>query len=289
MKKGIKDWARYYTLRRSVLRELFHLPPYLWGIHRVSTAQLQEERLPYGDHPLQYALLERPTDRPPRGWIIYFHGGAWRFGQPERFRAAAAIFAEFGFGTILPSYRRTPKYQWPDIREDLVCLLRTLSHWFQIGEEEVGSFAVGGMSAGGLLAAHLALDPTIPEAADWRYGLPKAVVCCASVLDLQSMYPDFVIHDFCGPASSSTFQAANPIEHLSPGYAPPPFLLIHGTDDGMAPFQNCRAFFERFQTHFPDRVHLYPIERGSHLDAGRWMYQNNSERAVLDQFLNQLP
>lgn len=81
------------------------------------------------------------------GTVLWIHGGAFAFGSPRVYRAAAVHLARAtGCRVVLVAYRLAPECTFPAAHDDVD---RALSHWLSKGEPLV----VVGDSAGGNLAA----------------------------------------------------------------------------------------------------------------------------------------
>ncbi|MEO0733685.1 MAG: alpha/beta hydrolase, partial [Bacteroidota bacterium] len=149
-----------------------NLPAY-WKACRHARAQMDvtEERVAYGPHRRQYAVVVRNRDVETGKIAFYFHGGGWTFGRPETFVPAAIPWLAAGFTVILPSYRRPPTVGLHRIMADCRA---ALAHFLSSGE--VTEIHLGGISAGAHLAALLAARPEY-----WPIP-PRKVLCCAGPL-----------------------------------------------------------------------------------------------------------
>src|SRR5689334_8206150 len=103
------------------------------------------------------ARVIRP-DSPPRGVIVYYHGGGWVLGGLDECEAEAGALAEHtGCVVVCPSYRLAPEYRYPTAAEDAWAALR----WAAASTAQITGAAAGrelplivaGSSAGGNLAA----------------------------------------------------------------------------------------------------------------------------------------
>lgn len=80
------------------------------------------------------------------GTLIWIHGGAFAFGSPQVYRAAAVHLARASrCRVVLPSYRLAPEHAYPMAHDDV---LRAVRHWTTQG----GKVVLIGDSAGGNLA-----------------------------------------------------------------------------------------------------------------------------------------
>ncbi|MGB2040262.1 MAG: alpha/beta hydrolase fold domain-containing protein [Flavobacteriales bacterium] len=80
------------------------------------------------------------------GTLVWIHGGAFAFGSPQVYRAAAVHLARASrCRVVLPSYRLAPEHKHPVAHDDVRCAVR---HWSTQGEKMV----LIGDSAGGNLA-----------------------------------------------------------------------------------------------------------------------------------------
>jgi acetyl esterase len=120
--------------------------------------------LPVGDLP---GRLYVPTDEQEGGsadltasgpLLLFFHGGAWMYGDLDSHDAACRFLAErSGVRVLAVDYRLAPEHPFPAAYEDALEAYR----WVVKNAESIGAdperLAVGGDSAGGCLAATTAL------------------------------------------------------------------------------------------------------------------------------------
>ncbi len=123
--------------RGTLLHELWNLPLYWQQVSAVQLENYQQERIQFGNHNRQYCLVLRPK-QPVKAWVVYWHGGGWQFGTPEKFSVTARPWLQAGYGVVLPSYRRIPFHQFESIREDTVAALAACHNYWQGEEESAG-------------------------------------------------------------------------------------------------------------------------------------------------------
>lgn len=269
-------------LKGTKLHETINLPLYWVQTFKArKNATLSIKKWAYGDHKKQYLLACSPKDKKIKTdkVIVYYHGGGWRTGSPEMFIANAQVFAEKGYTVFMPSYRRAPKFSYPDIREDLNLSLKKIKELKQSLGLENAKIVLGGMSAGGNVSALISFDRKTLNSIGFTQKDFAGIFLCGAPLDLNTMDDTFVLRDYCGERNSRNFKLANPInyiqkkEHL-------PVIIIHGNKDGFVPFQGVVNFYEKLKAVNPN-VRLHEINKGSHLDAGRWTFNKGIIRKIL--------
>jgi dipeptidyl aminopeptidase/acylaminoacyl peptidase len=229
-------------------------------------------RVPFGEHPRQYVLYALPPEQLERKktWIMFFHGGGWQFGKPGMLPQLADFFLASGYPVLLPAYRLTPRFSFPDMREDLtLALLKSV----EIIQKTVGAdekIILGGMSAGANLAAHLLFNT---EELAKNHVSPtrfSGFLCCGGPLDLNHLRDTFPLRRFTGgPHFAAGFQAANPINLLSAQSPAVPALFIHGTEDRIVPYPASVSFFKKYKNI--GTAELITLPEKQHLDAIRWI------------------
>ena len=117
----------------------------------------------------------RSVTVPPRGTLLYLHGGGYFACSPATHRAITGGFAQRGFHVFAPDYRLAPEHPFPAAVEDSVAAYRGLVD----GGVPASSLTVAGDSAGGGLA--LALLLSLREAG---VPLPAAAVLFSPWTDL---------------------------------------------------------------------------------------------------------
>jgi acetyl esterase/lipase len=253
------------NLRKTLLYNTLGLPAY-WKACRQTRAAMEvdEVKITYGKHRRQYALVVRNKDARPGRYAFYFHGGAWTFGQPERFVPAAIPWLELGFTVVFPSYRRPPEVGLDGVAADCRAALAALRP-----PEPVMQLHVGGISAGAHLAALLALKTEWWREAGWAISPQKALVC-AGPLSLELLFPQ---------ALFGHYAHLDPYRELTEESPQLRWLLLHGTNDAMVAAQHSYIFIESLLA-FGHLAQLLVIPEGTHLDSGRWMFGGVGERTV---------
>lgn len=252
--------------------EIINLPSYWLELSRIDISGMQESKISYGDHHRQYFLYIPP---PPEAEIndkivVYFHGGGWKFGKPELFKPSIKTFHDAGYPVILPSVRRTPYYNYYDMREDLNLLtlkIRELQRQYQWEDKRL---LLSGMSAGGNLAALLCFDHHQLSELDLSPSFFAGLFVLGAPLDLEHMQDSLLLRAFAGTRESEQFRLANPMEHWRRYQPATPVFCVHGQCDGLVAYQSALAFVRTFENLQPEKIQFVSSESGTHLDAAAW-------------------
>ena len=195
--------------------------------------------------------LSRPASgKGPFPAVVCLHGGGWRMGNKRDVRSWLRFFASQGYVAASVGYRLAPDFKFPAQIEDAktaVRFLRANARKYGIDEKR---FAAVGWSAGGHLACLLGL--TAKKAGFDGKEFPsessqvEAVVDFFGPTDLAGFANDDTAQrGMLGPFIGAKFsenpaahKKASPIAYVSKDA--PPFLIFHGTKDGIVPIQQSR-------------------------------------------------
>jgi len=277
-------------IKGTALHEILNLPPYWAKISALPDNGMQVTRHAYGRHPRQYFLCAAPPESMQNSSghaVVFFHGGAWRFGTPEQFIGYAKFFTGLGYTTFLPSYRRIPAYQFAHIHEDLVAMLAKITA-LTTDRDTACELIAGGMSAGGHVAAILAHDPSVWQLAGLDHNPITGLLACGAPLDLDQLSNSPVLLRLAGRRGSPQFHRANPAWQVQQAETTMPTLCIHGTADGLVPVACAHSFTSFAKEKLNANVTFHLIKGGTHLDAGRWVFREDAERAQLVGWLQAL-
>ena len=180
-----------------------------------------------------------PTETPPGGTLVHFHGGGFTVGTPSLGRGwAGALAVRLGLEVVLPDYRLAPEHTFPAAYDDAVSVVSDVLSRF-----DPASVAVSGDSAG----AGLALAAAQRQVADGA-ATPGSLILVSPWLDLTvDRLVDLALvrrDPLLSPewlAAAATAYAAGQLE--DPRVSPllgnlaglPPVLIQGGTDDIPAP------------------------------------------------------
>lgn len=190
--------------------------------------------------------------------ILQIHGGAWVIGDKrEQGLPLLKFLAARGWVGFNANYRLSPGATWPDHLVDLkhaVAWIREHADDYGI---DPGFVAVTGGSAGGHLAAMMALTANDPE---YQVGIEEADTSIQAAVPFYGVY-DFTNRNGTMPAEfvswflepmvmkrfladdPEAFAKASPLDRVHPGA--PPFFIIHGDNDTLAPVEDAREFAKR--------------------------------------------
>ena len=234
---------------------------------------------------LDLYVPEEPTDE-LRPLIVWIHGGAWRAGSKRNCRALP--FTTRGFVAASISYRLTQEATFPAQIHDCKAAIRWLranAKNYRIDPERIG---VWGSSAGGHLVALLGTSGDVPELegdlGNQDQSSRVQAVCDFFGptdflrMDVDSLPGGEIIHD--DPDSPESRLIGGPIqEHkqLAAAADPrtyasaddPPFLIVHGDQDPLVPWQQSKYLAESLRKHGARQVEFHKIAGAGHGFPGR--------------------
>ena len=254
----------------QVVRELAAIPPYHRSLDALEANAIWE-KVAYGRHPRQYMLHAAQAD-PYAPVVVYFHGGGWQFGSPEKLAAFGEYFYRRGYTVWMPSHRRVPQVTGRAILADAFHAVRAVRD-HHVGRGYPARLLLAGMSSGGHLAALCALRQN-----DWRGNASagsvgiEGLLCCGSPLSLAHIGRSPTRFRFAGKPRTSNFDLLDPTTQLqiAPDY---PAVIIHGTRDGLVPFVSSVAFVSKARKLGWEGLRFIGLPGGSHLDAAAWIYE----------------
>jgi len=215
------------------------------------------------------------TGEGPYPTIIGIHGGAFWAGSKNMYSEIGPYYAGKGYAFVSINYRLAPGNSYPAPVEDSFCSLA----WVHANADEYGfdpnRVVVSGGSAGGYLAAMVGtVDDPERYLENCPHEYPQGEALHAAVIyyglyDFTTMdgYPQSDIEgylkDFWGAAyediPAERFEEMSPIKQIDG--SEPPFIILHGTKDGVVPVRLSESFAEALKNAGVD-VELVLLESG---------------------------
>ncbi len=199
----------------------------------------------------------QPTNAPI---LVQIHGGAWIIGhKAQQARPLMHYMAARGFICVSINYRLSPRARWPDHLIDVKHALAWVrEHIAEYGGDPNFVIVTGG-SAGGHLASMIALTANEPR---YQPGFEQVDTSVRGAIPFYAPY-DFLDREKKQPTiglrllikllvigksrrdAPELYHDASPLSHVHEHA--PPFLVIHGSHDSLAPIEEARLFVERLR------------------------------------------
>jgi acetyl esterase/lipase len=257
--------------RSWVLAEELSWPPLaaeLVARGRGRAAGLVEETIVFGDHRTQHVLLIRSERIEPETPLVFFvHGGSWRHGSPERFRAIGRFFARAGYAAALGGYRLLPEHTFPAQLDDVLAGLgAALKHSRGLGIPG-GRVLIAGQSAGAHLAALAAFDRETRAASGIGDLSLAGLLAVSGPLDFGVLCPT---RDACPLIEAlmggrDGWEAADPAR-FADGSSRTPVLCLHGSRDPLVPSAASASFVARANGADGDHAQFVADPEAHHSD-----------------------
>jgi acetyl esterase/lipase len=237
-------------------------------------------------NPLDILLKKKTTAARPL--IIYIQGSGWGWSPLSTFANVPQLvdYAKNGYVVASIQYRVSDEAKFPAQIEDVKAAVRFLKDHAKKYSIDPNRIGVWGDSSGGHLAALLGTssdeDSRVQAVVDW-YG--------PTDLLQMSKYPSIIDHDAADSPESRLIggpiqeykeltEKANPINYISSNT--PPFLIMHGDEDNIVPFNQSELLYEALKKAGND-VTFYKVQGGGH---GTGFAQPHIHQIVMD-FFNQ--
>jgi acetyl esterase/lipase len=188
--------------------------------------------------------------------IIYVHGGGGNSGHTrqaaafENWPGVLASIAARGYVVASIEYRLGSEATSPAQIQDVKAAIQWLRSNAALYGIDKNRFGIWGGSAGGLLAALAGTScgarELEPIGAGAESSCVQAVVAWYGTFDAQPLatIPELMAMLGCklSPCEDERIKMASPVRYLDP--TDPPFLLIHGANDSVAPLSQTLKFAE---------------------------------------------
>ncbi|MBN2582230.1 MAG: alpha/beta hydrolase fold domain-containing protein [Planctomycetes bacterium] len=240
-----------------------------------------------GETPLLLDLYVPEDTAKPRPLVVWIHGGGWRTGSKEQCRATPLAMQGYVVASI--NYRLVQDGRWPAQIHDCKAAIRWLrsnADTYGIDPKRIG---VWGSSAGGHLAALLGtsgdvkelegtlghLDQSSRVQAVCNWCGPSDLLSMAQQAHKRSQYdhnaadsPESVLVGGALQELKDKARAASPITYVSGD--DPPFLIMHGDNDRVVPYQQSVILDEALRKAGVESS-LHTIAGGGHAFGGQML------------------
>ncbi|MCZ4102872.1 MULTISPECIES: alpha/beta hydrolase [Streptomyces] len=240
--------------------------------------------------------VQVPASATPPPVVLWIHGGGWMEGDrryppptvPVELLHGSVLGA--GFALVSIDYRHSLEAPFPAQLHDVKAAIRYIRRFAGSFGIDTDRIAVWGESAGGHLAALAGLttadgpgggamegtegvlgEPTAVQAVvDW-YGVHEIASLLAHPMPPSPPgapeYPNPFAALLGGTEDERTdlARAASPVTYVGAGA--PPFLLIHGTKDGLVPYSQSELLAAELRTAGGE-VTLTPVDGADHIFLG---------------------
>ncbi|AWZ08746.1 MULTISPECIES: alpha/beta hydrolase [unclassified Streptomyces] len=238
-----------------------------------------------------------PEGEGPFPAVVWIHGGGWLDGDrrypPPTVPVELLHGSVLGAGLALVSidYRHSLEAPFPAQLHDVKAAIRYVRQFAAVLGVDPDRIGVWGESAGGHLAALAGVvgadtpdaaalegvqgvgagDTAVRAVVDW-YGVSDLVTLAEHPMPPMpggAEFPD-PYEALLGAAVAERpelARAASPVTYAVEGSDPPPFLLIHGTLDGLVPYSQSEQL-AAVLTKAGGEVTLTPVEGADHIFLG---------------------
>jgi len=170
----------------------------------------------------------------PHPVLLFVHGGSWRSGDRKLYGRLGSRFAQYGYVTVIPSYRLSPAHKHPSHVEDVAAAFAwTVKHAAKFGGDAKRIF-LAGHSAGAHLVSLLATNKRYLARHGHAPADIRGVVSISGVYDVSRVSPQAF------GADESGWKDASPMAHVTRDA--PPMMIAYCQWDYMTLPQQALRF-----------------------------------------------
>lgn len=220
----------------------------------------------------------KAEDRRPA--MLFFFGGGWSKGTPEKSAGWARHFAKLGMVGIAPDYRTRNRFNTTPLES--VADGRAALRWVEDHAAELGvnasKIVVGGNSAGGHIALWTAITQTPPGSNPQEAPRIKpAILILLSTVSDTSMLSGYTPYRFGTNAT-----ALSPAQQLDAKM--PPMLMFHGDADKTVPYRQAIALRDKLVAT-SNVCELITVPGGEHGFTSQLPEWKGKSQSIIQEFL----
>lgn len=224
----------------------------------------------------------------PKGWskddhrpaLVFFFGGGWTKGTPERSASYAKWAATLGMVGVAPDYRTKERFGTSPLES--VADGRAALRWVQDHAGELGidtkKIVAGGSSSGGHVALWTAIEHTPPGSStnEAPHAKPMALILVSPVSDTS------VATGYTPKRFGSNAEALSPVHQLDAKM--PPVLVFHGDGDLTVTNRQSIALEQKLLagSNVCERINVPTGTHGFQTQLPEW---KEKSRSIMKEFL----
>ncbi len=232
---------------KDTLREYFSYGSFVVPLLKVKK-EIRPLKVQWGNEQ-QYFLHYFSRGEKKDTQVIYIHGGGWNSGSPKDFHYIGQKIAKEGYECIMPSYRKSPKFQYKEIADDIFKGYVRMRKYLENQGKTYSKVVVMGSSAGGHLGALLCVDRKQQQ----KYGIsPDEFAGFISLggplcFDFpQTWTLNTLMKDLFGSKVLSTWKEGEPFSKLK-DKSNVKMLIIQSRHDGLVGYDQAKKFCDKAQ------------------------------------------
>lgn len=212
--------------------------------------------------------------------VVFVQGSGWQMGENGFEVIQLADFARRGYVVAMVRHRNAFEgHPFPDYLTDVKCAIRFLrAHAYEYEIDPQRVIGIGTSSGGNAiqLVGLTANDPRY-QTADYPNVSDGVdlVVSCFGVSDVVAIQhqEEFieVTQHLENPRFSKTLEQMSPVYQVKPGQDYPPFLLMHGSQDTLVPYQQMPEMAEKLDQNGYE-VEMVTVTGADH-ESDFWSYE----------------
>ena len=208
----------------------------------------------FGPDKQQHCVLWEPAEVLHDMPVLYFHGGAYVFGEAESMKDAANAYNAQGYRFCSIGFREAPFHRFPAMVNDAFRGVMTTLDWMEEHGIPCEQIAIGGTSAGGHLAALLCYATWLQETYEFPAERLAACISIAGVADAADLlvkpFPTYAAwrtqvnlatDGRDRNAMSRAVARYSPVDIVEKGATKGtvpkvPLFVVHGREDALSPY-----------------------------------------------------
>jgi len=273
------------TMKRAVID---------WEQHLLAQAEAKIYKEIDGADPLRihFYVPEGSGEGSPRPLLLFLNGGAWDRAAVGQFAPQALYYASRGAVAGLVEVRNRASHPGSvpgDARCDLHDALRFVRGQAEVLRIDPAKVVAVGAGSGGHTAGAAALLPPVNESrlkTKFRIGAAPAAVTRPDGVIMISALVAFDRHEYGADRFASSAEARRASLRLHVTAGQPPWLILHGTLDRVAPCEDAEDLAMALQQR-RNLCDFFPFEGRDHYFANLHVDPSSYEASLqlMDEFL----